>query len=898
MTLEEVLIEKQYYKYTFMKEGVIDPPVRVLGEAYVIENQKEFSDLSFIRYAQGEVYFHNKDFESAIFKWENINNELEPWAKKNMADAYFELGLFSAAEDLYHSITSDSQVLTTELSLKLFNVYNVQGKMDKAVETIKEAVAYNPDHLDVATIAREFFEENEDWNNAVELAVNSASSTVSMDWFEILKRYSDEGKTKQFPPSYFSKVLTVLYIENQYLFEKLVSSLWRSYQTEAKDVYIDWIKEINLLLINMEDSSSNVWSELSQLYFDTYSGLLNGELLVKELSTIIPYHLENWLKIADSSKQLVVSASVLAWEEIFPSTFNQDVIRNAETLIIQSTGDIDVLEESLKLFQSILHWAELQDMQVDYSLKWMVRELLDLGVHHLLVTGSTESGKTDWVNSILGGQILGTPSASVIMYKDHDDLEIAEITENGMNPINSISEFHDAISKRMLIECKRPADILNKNQITIIEAPSVKEERSVKEFLLADTIVAVLNPDEYNWDEITELQNQSENVPIHFVISQSENLYNEQKITLLKEELHSRYPYAKVFINKNSNQQYELDQFIQNITKEIYVEEARTLKILGSIRLLMSTILGKRVEMENALNDSIKWDEDMIAKLGGAIHQLQDLESEKIKSITGSYQFIKNEIKQELSESIPKILKGCSSLINESSDFRKLHLELNEEMNSRIQGHLYSKVMPYFYTSIRSWIANAEEEFYQSRIFLEEMRNGFNTLYGKDQLQLHTDSKIIDDWRRDAERMKNGIRMEKVNILLRHTPSQVLLKSAGKLLGSLTQNKSMLSSRYKKFIENEDYQAIVDLVTEKFLVQFELFETAIERDVSMFFQEPLSELEKTVQQTLISRKENENRLNKMKSNPEFFQDPLTLFKVKLRQYEWIVDVNKEISLVR
>lgn len=36
----------------------------------------------------------------------------------------------------------------------------------------------------------------------------------------------------------------------------------------------------------------------------------------------------------------------------------------------------------------------------------------------------------------------------------------------------------------------------------------------------------------------------------------------------------------------------------------------------------------------------------------------------------------------------------------------------------------------------------------------------------------------------------------------------------------------------------------------------------------------------------------------MKSNPELFQDPLTLFKVKLRQYEWIVDVNKEISLVR
>ena len=94
MTLEEVLIEKQYYKYTFMKEGVIDPPVRVLGEAYVIENQKEFSDLSFIRYAQGEVYFHNKDFESAIFKWENINNELEPWAKKIWQMPTLNLGYF------------------------------------------------------------------------------------------------------------------------------------------------------------------------------------------------------------------------------------------------------------------------------------------------------------------------------------------------------------------------------------------------------------------------------------------------------------------------------------------------------------------------------------------------------------------------------------------------------------------------------------------------------------------------------------------------------------------------------------------------------------------------------------------------------------------------------------
>ena len=72
------------------------------------EQKRELSDLSYIRFAQGEVYFHHRDFESAIFKWENIQNELEPWAKKNMADAYLELELLDTAEDIYKAITTDS----------------------------------------------------------------------------------------------------------------------------------------------------------------------------------------------------------------------------------------------------------------------------------------------------------------------------------------------------------------------------------------------------------------------------------------------------------------------------------------------------------------------------------------------------------------------------------------------------------------------------------------------------------------------------------------------------------------------------------------------------------------------------------------------------------------------
>ena len=121
MTFEEQLIKKSYFE-THMGSGERNHPVRVLGEMYLAEQKNDMADLSYIRFAQGEVYFHNKDFEAAIFKWENITNELEPWAKKNMGDAFLELGLLSSAEELYLSIQTESNVLKIESGLQLLSL--------------------------------------------------------------------------------------------------------------------------------------------------------------------------------------------------------------------------------------------------------------------------------------------------------------------------------------------------------------------------------------------------------------------------------------------------------------------------------------------------------------------------------------------------------------------------------------------------------------------------------------------------------------------------------------------------------------------------------------------------------------------------------------------------------
>lgn len=140
--------------------------------------------------------------------------------------------------------------------------------------------------------------------------------------------------------------------------------------------------------------------------------------------------------------------------------------------------------------------------------------------------------------------------------------------------------------------------------------------------------------------------------------------------------------------------------------------------------------------------------------------------------------------------------------------------------------------------------------------------------------------------------MTSGIKVDNENILLRHTPSQLLLKSAGKLFGAIPQNKSMLYNQYKKFVENENYLETTSSVISKFMLSFEMFEKVIERDLNLFFTAPIKELKASVEEAHEEIKLKEDLLNVMKENPEFYHDALTLFEIRLRQYEWMNGTNE------
>ena len=309
--------------------------------------------------------------------------------------------------------------------------------------------------------------------------------------------------------------------------------------------------------------------------------------------------------------------------------------------------------------------------------------------------------------------------------------------------------------------------------------------------------------------------------------------------------------------------------------------------MLYFIKKSIKYLVSKRIEKEKALVDSIKWNEEMAAKLNGAVHQIGDLETEKVRVMTKSYRAIEEKIEAELAEKIPQLLRGCSKYIKEDSNFGNLHIELNEKMNKEVENYLQENVMPEYFKSIQKWIADSTVNFNEVQFFVNEMCEGFNTLYDEEKLHLECDFKVLDDWRRDADRMTSGIHLEKMNILLRFTPSQFLLKSAGKLLGGLTQNKSMLYNKYKQYIENEDYHEVAELIAKRFLHQFDFFAKSIERDITIFFRDPLVILNQTVEETRSEIEANKDALDEMRKNPEWYQDPLTFFELKLRQSEWL-----------
>ncbi|MGM7723255.1 GTPase domain-containing protein [Metabacillus sp. Hm71] len=916
MTSEQQLIHKTFYE-TFLTDHDQRRPSQVLGEAYYEEqNRDESFDLSYIRYAQGEIYYHDQDYEAAIFKWENIKNELEPWAMMNIGDAYYRLGLLSAAEDKYTSIETEDKILSSEVALKLFSLYQERNKVENAYDIIKKVLHINPDYPQVTRIARDFYEEKNDTDHAVKLAVSESIRTEREEWFQVLISYVKAGYTKQFEPEFFAEAMLTLFEASKSSYAQFIGALWESYRNETS--YLTWLKTINDFFFSVDlEENDYSWGQTTVLFEETFLELTDGSYYLRELHDVIPNLLANWLMLSTRANGLFPSATVLAWNEIFPGTVLPDAVYKAETIIFEADNGQSGLENALQLYNTINAWAETHSVGVDHKINWWMKEMINPKIkHHFLLAGKAGSGKTTFVHSLLGDQPFKGSTSSLVVLHDDDEISMEHISAAEKRPVHNQRELVELMQGEdpELFLVKRPCIFLHENQCAIIDTPPVNGSAEMRNelfdsLLLADGMLYVLDGTspltDREYDVLSQMKKFAPSLNVHFLLNKVDLIASDSDAKAISDEVKAKiaslYPEADVLpyssLHPFHQQLSQLSTFInthfQYDVKE--KQEKRTAKVLTLIRKSLASLLQKRVDMEKGLIDSIQWNEDLLGRLKGFTNKLTDLQQEKVASILKAYNDFLKESKAEAKVTIPKMLRECSELIKEDSDLKQIHLVLNESMNAKIQDYFEQHMLPKICERLEDWITTSQEELLDSQAYLAEMSETFNDIYQEEKLLLQCEFTIIDDWRRDINRITGRMHYEKENIMLKNKPAQLILKSAGKLFGAINQNKMMLVNQYKKYVEIETYEDVTKSIVTKIFLPFELFEKGLSQDVSSFFTGPIHEVKETIEETETTIQEGKEGLSEMKANPEIFYDPLKLFEVNLLQQEFMLRAKRDYS---
>ncbi|WP_226667973.1 GTPase domain-containing protein [Metabacillus litoralis] len=915
MISENQLIHKTFYE-SFLSDENQKMPVEILGEAYFNEqNTEESYDLSYIRYAQGEIYFQYHDYETAIFKWENIKNELEQWAKMNIGDAYYRLGLLSAAEDMYTSIDTEDSTLNSEVALKLFSLYKERDKIDNAYETIKHAINLNPDYPEVTMIARAFYEQYQDDQHAVMLAVSETLRTGKEEWFSILISYVKANQMKDFSPEYFADTMLTMFDINKVMYVDYVKALWKSYRGTKE--YISWLNMLNEMILTVETDDEYHWEQLIPLFEETFLELTDGTYMLEKLKSVIPQLVASWLKLATKTNALFPSAIALAWNEIFPATMDQDAISKAETIIFDADNKRNSLSDALQLFNTIISWAGSHTLDIDYKLRWWAEELIDRSVkQHILLLGNEGSGKTTFIHSLFGDKLYTGATQSFVVFRDHEELFINQISQSGDQEIDNKTELLKEMESNpdSLFQVKQPCITLHEQQCAFIDTPPINSSGVVRDelfdsLLLADGVVFVLDGSkslsDKEYDMLYQMKNFVPTLKVHFLLNKIDLVASDADteiiITEIKSKLHSLFPNAEILpyssLYPYSQQNSQLNRFLDtNFPSELQqIEEKRTTKILTVIRKVIADLLQKREDMEKGYVHSIQWNEDILGRLKGFNNKLTDLQLEKVESLISAYHEVITNFKVDLQETLPKLLKESAEIIKEDSDFKQIHIALNDHMNNKVKEYVEENLLQTVSHQLETWVSASHDELHESQTYLVEMSETFNDIYQEEKFSLKCDFSILYDWRRDIDRMMARIFYDNENIMLKNKPTQILLKGAGRIFGAMNQNNSVLYNQYKKYVENESYEEVANTITNKLFLPLELFEKGLRKDITTFFTSSIHEVENIIVEIENNIQNDKDELSRMKENPEIFYDPLKLFEVNLLQQEFMLQAKKGYS---
>lgn len=812
-----------------------------------------------VRFSQAELYFAIGDYETAIFKWSQIEDELVGWSRKNIGDAYVAMEKISEAESVYLSLKTSDVELEMEKLKGLCNVYKQVNDTTKLMIIYRNMMKFDEVEDSIYQEALQFFESKAEYLDAFQ-AVITKNQFLDKDNIDKVLGYLREDRTGKIHiddnvNDFLLKVHTYSIELFSTVFEEVASYSTSTLRTERLlQTIVTCIKHKSVIgetIVNQE--MKTVLHLLDSLYFQLPS--VDG--LSKILGEVVPL-------LIDYSSREEISAVLNTYIGIQPISLIEE---------FYSIHHINKIASHLRQFMSNQH-IEI------FGYEHTALDISSDPNPFLIMVGGFNSGKSSFVNSILKEEVLSAnilpTTSAVTIIRNGENVSLSEwsdglLVSNSFEQLQHISTIHHEDSSSLstsLIDLKVPNEQLKNLCLNFIDTPGFFDdvENTVSNptfdyIHFADSVMVSFpaeRPFSNKDKELThEILNRSPEINLSFLLTQVDLLEEdelEETLTDVERKI-SRVLGENFLVKCHSSYEQgyydEMYRYLKNLP------QPKLKKRLSQFIPAFSTLISEsKVTLERQVTTQLT-----------ILMEVRGLETEGSQYLN-SLLLIHNDKKLNVSNSFQKVvldgvfteirakIMGTIHHIAQNIQYH-LYLEeviehVNQSINQSIKNYFEAEVTILINNSINQWISKELNElisFWQRTI--ELTLENIDSKFKEDLLTLELTQNELEVNLLNLRKKNEYITFIPQNFVLYNAFAEKWLSNIGKFVGVQNNKDYLKIDRLKEKLVTDLFDEQIEQLLYPYKQNLEDFHNKFDGWVA----KKLLEIEKIVEKNLLERTE-------------------------------------------
>ncbi|MFC4322571.1 dynamin family protein [Litchfieldia salsa] len=920
---EEKLTEKQFYQTRVKGHSQLEDLLSLSKQLNGL-TARDSEQLNEVRFAQAELYFSLEDYETAIYKWEQINQSspLSGWASKNIGDSYAILGFTKNAESTYQSIHTSSTVLKMESLLAQYSLNVSQQKTDKLLPIIDKLVATDWSYKDVFELAISFYEEKEEYLSAFTLVVTKLEKEFNASLLAKIFSYVQLTEANKLNPAFtVPRLLKLLWREDQGSLNTCFQML-HTYYLDS-NYFINWLDN---LFVAIQDSADHFGKFLldgqSGSFYQMINGLVSPSYKMKEIEHVITMHLPAYIQMCESLPLKHAMVSLMqAWQEMNP----QSTSRLTSERLPVSAEKIYEYTLMKETYLSVIDWMKSLELDYDAYSTWWLNYFLGEPKRKVLITGSFSNGKSSFINSILGEQLLITdllPTTSVVTLLSYGETrEMIEIHQQSISTIKTSELEHrttidhekDGKHSTALISIQSNSAPLADYNVTLIDTPGFNDHEHTKNptydyLYLADEILFIFSAEtpfkKTEKEILLKIKDARPDFPVRFILNKADYLDEDELDEVIEDverKLSKQFgiqtqviPYSSV--HTGSMEKNELQRYFQKLN-EVNVDQARIKKSIPYFKMLLDQFDHFVHEKEKQINTLALRKRKEVEELNALKQKALQVKNELTSKCIQEYVKLTTDIYHEVKEKTNIELKQYAEKIDVHTDFDQIHLILDEEMNQALEWKLRNQIIPQIYQKFGFWLFKTKEHFEPTERVLQSFGKEIEDIINTEQemtFALNND-KFSEEMKHHLQQLVGSIDYKPIDILNKINPFQTFLKGVGRLLGGRSPSTTLRAEEYRQFLQNKSYDDAIAKYLYNITKSLGQFEATIRQQLDGTFQSFEQTLEGEIQNSKKDMLNHATHLKQLYNEKPNYTETIDMYKLKIRAIE--IDMKQEVSIV-